>query len=188
MALASIVACLIAPAAAQADGGSISGATINSEGTQVSVTDMTVTIDSCPTIDALLGAAGCGAEARVVPASEACPAAAGGGLSLWSADRFGTNGSRTMTSGPRSIAVSPPVTYRVCLYGVHYSQNFGEMTALQAFAVTPAPNPTGKQPSDSSGGGSGGDSRARAIRKCKKRFPKGPRRAKCIRKAKKRAG
>jgi hypothetical protein len=184
-AVASIVACLIVPAAARADGGSISGATIDSQGTQVSVADMTVTIDSCPSIDGLLGAAGCGAEARVVPASDACPLSAGGGLNLWSADRFGTSGGRTMTSGPRSIAVSSPVAYRVCLYGVHYSQNYGEQIALQAFAVTPAPTPTGKQPSGSSGGS---DARATAIRKCKKRLPKGPRRARCIRKAKKLAG
>jgi hypothetical protein len=181
VAAASIVACLIVPAAAYADGGSISGAAIDSQGTQVSVSNMTVSIDSCPSIDALLGSAGCGAEARVVPASDPCPAAASGGLNLWSADRTGASGSRTMTSGPRSVAVSPPVAYRVCLYGVHYSQNFGEMTALQAFAVTLAPAPAGGQQASGSSGGT----RATAIRKCKKKFPKGRRRSKCIKKAKK---
>lgn len=180
----AIATCLALPAAAQADGGSISGATIDSQGTRVSVSDMTVTIDSCLSFDALLGAAGCGAEARVVPASDACPVAANGGLDLWSADRMGTSGARTMTSGPRSVAIPSPVAQRICLYGVTYSQNFGQTIQLEAFAVTAAPTPTGTQ---SSGGGSGGSTRAAAVRKCKRRFPKGPKRAACIRKAKRRS-
>jgi hypothetical protein len=186
LAAAAIVGLLLLPAAAHADGGSISGATINSEGTQVSVSNMTVSIESCPSLDLLAGAAGCGAEARVVPASNTCPDGANGGLSLWSADRAGTSGSRTMTSGPRSVAVSSPVAYRICLYGVHYSQNFGESIALQAFAVTATPTPAGTQPSGD--GGSKSSARAAAIRKCKKSFPKGPKRKRCIRKAKKLPG
>lgn len=162
---------LTVPAAAQADTGTISGATINPEGTLVSVSNMTVVIDNCPFFDPLAGNSGCGAEAGVVPAFSVCPSGGVGIQSLWSALRAGTVGSRTMSSGARSVAVSSPVAYRVCLYGVHFSQNYGEVYRLRAEALTPTPIPPKQGTEGKTGKGKKckKKGKARAAKKCRKK-------------------
>jgi hypothetical protein len=175
-AAAFVATLLVVPTMAQADTGAITGATINPEGTQVSVSNLAVEIDNCQFFDPTTGFAGCGAEAGLVPAFNTCPVGGNGMQSIWSAERAGTSGSRTMASGPRSAAVPSPVAYRVCLYGVHFSENFGEAIRLLAEAITPTPTPPSSGPTGR---------RAAALKKCKKKLPKGPKRKKCIKKAKK---
>ena len=179
--VAAVVAtsALTVPAVAQATvTGTIVGANIDSAGTTVSVSNMSVTFDSCGGSDpSTFGIGGCGVMAGVVPASQTCPA--GGIQNLWEdfpGYTFST-GSKTFNSGPRSAAVSSPVAYRICLYSFFQSTNYGRTTpGLRADAMTPTPTPA-------SAGGTG--KRAAALKKCKKKFPKGPSRARCIKKAKK---
>jgi hypothetical protein len=172
---------LAVPGVAQAaTTGSIVGANINSAGTQVSVSNMSITFDSCGGSDpGTFGIGGCGALGGVVPASQTCPAGGVGIQTLW--DHFPgytfSSGPATFNSGARSVPVSSPVAYRVCLYSYFDSTNYGRTTpGLRADALTPAPTAT-----STSTGPTG--KRAAASKKCKK-FPKGPKRQKCIKKAK----
>jgi hypothetical protein len=176
--VAAVIALAVPGVAHAAVTGTITGANIDPAGTQVSVSNMSVTFDSCGGSDpSTFGIGGCGVMAGVVPASQTCPA--GGIQNLWEdfpGYTFST-GSKTFNSGPRSVAVSSPVAYRICLYSFFQSTNYGRTTpGLRADAITPTPSAGG------SGGGTG--KRAKALKKCKEK-PKGRKRKKCIKKAKK---
>lgn len=164
--------------------GTIVGANIDPAGTQVSVSNMNVTFDSCGGSDpTTFGIGGCGALAGIVPALQTCPAGGMGIQNLW--DHFPgftfSSGPASFNSGARSASVSSPIAYRVCLYSYFDSTNYGRTTpGLRADAITPSPTL-------SSLSGSTGR-RAAAIKKCKKKFPgkaKAKKREKCIKKAKK---
>lgn len=146
----AVIAALAAPVSASAaTTGTVSGATIDSAGTRVSVSNMQLVFDSCGGVDPFAGITGCGPLAGLVPASQACPSGGSGMQTIWDPgpNNYVTAGTRTFNSGPVSAAVPSPVAYRVCLYSYLVSQNYGRTTpALRAEAITPSPSPPAPAP------------------------------------------
>lgn len=152
------VAALAGPASASgATTGTITGVTIDAAGAKIGIQNVRVITDSCVFWDDLFGNRTCGAEIGLVPAAQTCPPQGAGMLSVWSAQRLGTfPGNRTMDSGPLSQTVPTRGQYRICVYAVFWTENFGGNTAInfltEALSPVPPPLPDPAPPSGPSTG------------------------------------
>jgi len=129
-----------AAASTSSASGEIIGAQINPAGTEVSVTDMTVTWTKCgtETIGGSRLTQYCGVRAEVV--AGACPTQMTGQNILWDYGFRLSPGKSS--SGARSVSVPAPVSYTVCLYAKFEGSFQGiqdESNRLIATETIPAP-------------------------------------------------
>lgn len=144
----AILTAFVSPALA-ATTATITGANINQAGTEVSVSNVKVSFDSCGGFDPAVGFTGCGAIAGVIPASNICPKNGDGIQELWKqpAAVYASEGPKAFNSGTRTVAVDDPVAHRICAYS--YLTNTGgnlisaseTPPVLRGDALTPAPTP-----------------------------------------------
>jgi hypothetical protein len=175
---------LFAPGDAGASSGTVDGGSYKGVGPEVDgasssyvghVDNVSVTLDDC---------GGCtspqGASANLEDLQFGCPVGdrghrLGEPLPFWTSDAVPTTGG-TVQSGPLDFPVNPGIDLTlVCLYE---HRGFGSYASRSLVGSAPLVF-AGSTGSESTG------SRAAALKKCKKKFPKGPRRTKCIKKAKK---
>ena len=172
---------LLAPGGAGASSGTVVGGTYKGVGPEVDgasssyvghVDNLSVTLDDCSD-------SGCttaqGASANLEGLQFDCPVGNRGSrtgepLPFWNSPAVPTTGG-TVQSGPLDFPVNPGIDLTlVCLY------------AHRGFGFYASRSLVGSAPLIFTGS-TGSESTGRRVKKCKKKFPKGPRRTKCIKKA-----